>query len=105
LAWWRSLPDAIDGFQQMLKLRRDDPSALYGLGRTDMELAKFENARRQFARYVELRPADAAGHYALGMTLAALQPAPEARTEFEKSIAIAPVQTESYSGSDFWISI
>ncbi len=90
------LPDAVEAFQQALKLRTDYAGALYGLGRAFMDLTKFGDARQQFARYVELRPDDASGHYALGMTLAALEHSQEARREFEKSVAIAPVQTESY---------
>jgi tetratricopeptide (TPR) repeat protein len=88
--------DAIDAFQQTLKLRRDDPIALYSLGRAFIGSWKFEDARQQFARYVEVRPDDASGHCALGMTLAALERLDEARTQFERSIVLAPEQTESY---------
>jgi tetratricopeptide (TPR) repeat protein len=88
--------DAIDAFQQTLKLRNSDPIALYGLGRAFLELWKFEDARQQFARYVEARPDDASGHCALGMTLAALERLEEARAEFQRAIALAPEQTESY---------
>ena len=90
------LPDAVDAFQQTLKLRDNDAPAIYGLGRAYLQWAKFTDARQQFEKYVTLRPNDASGHYGLGMSCAALQLAPEARTEFEKSIALAPVQTESY---------
>ena len=90
------LPDAVDAFQQVLKLRSNDAPAIYGLGRAYLEWAKFSEARQQFEQYVKLQPNDASGHYGLGMSCAALQLAPEARAEFEKSIALAPVQTESY---------
>jgi tetratricopeptide (TPR) repeat protein len=90
------LPDALEGFQEALKLRANDASAIYGLGRTYMNMARFEDAREQFASYLTLRPGDASAHYALGMALAALDQANEARGEFEKSTTIAPVQTESY---------
>jgi tetratricopeptide (TPR) repeat protein len=88
--------DAIDGFQQTLKLRKDDPIALYSLGRAFLGLWKFEDARQQFTRYVEVRPEDASGHCALGMTLAALEHLEEARAQFERAIALTPEQTESY---------
>jgi tetratricopeptide (TPR) repeat protein len=88
--------DAIAAFQQTLKLRQNDPLALYSLGRAFLGQWKFEDARQQFARYVEARPDDASGHCALGMTLAALENTPEARQQFERSIALAPEQTESY---------
>jgi tetratricopeptide (TPR) repeat protein len=88
--------DAVEAFQQTLKMREDGPLALYNLGRAFMGLSQFEDARQQFARYVALRPDDASGHCALGMTLAALEHVPEARKEFEQSIALAPAQTESY---------
>ena len=88
--------DATEAFQRTLKLRENDPLALYDLGRAFMGQFKFEDARQQFARYVERRPDDASGHCALAMTLAALERLPEAREEFERSIALAPDQTESY---------
>lgn len=90
------LPDAVDAFETTLKLRSNDASAIYGLGRAYLDWTKFTQARQQFERYVKLQPNDASGHYGLGMSCAALQLAPEARAEFEKSIALAPVQTESY---------
>jgi tetratricopeptide (TPR) repeat protein len=89
-------PDAMEAFEQTLKVRKNDAPAIYGLGRTTMAVAKFDDARQAFARYIELRPQDASGHYALGVTLQALQRAPEARTEYERSIELQPQQTESY---------
>jgi tetratricopeptide (TPR) repeat protein len=88
--------DAVEAFQRTLRMREDDPLALYNLGRAFMGLSQFEIARQQFARYVAVRPDDASGHCALGMTLAALELVPEARKQFERSIALAPAQTESY---------
>ncbi len=88
--------NAVATFQRGLKLRPNDPLALYSLGRAYMGLSKFEEARQQFASYAEARPDDASGHCALGMTLAALERVPEARQQFERSIALAPDQTESY---------
>jgi tetratricopeptide (TPR) repeat protein len=88
--------DAVDAFQQTLKLRVNDSLAVYDLGRASVGLAKFEDARAQFVRYIELRPDDSAGYCALGMTLAALQRSAEARTQFERSVALAPAQIESY---------
>jgi tetratricopeptide (TPR) repeat protein len=88
--------DAIEAFRQTLQLRKNDPMAVWGLGRAYMGQSNFEDARRQFARYVAQRPDDSAGHCALGMALAALERSAEARTQFEQSIALAPTQTESY---------
>jgi tetratricopeptide (TPR) repeat protein len=93
LSLWQ---DAIAAFQQTLKLRKNDPVALYDLGRAFLGEWKFEDARQQFARYVEVRPDDASGHCALGMTLAALESTQQARDQFERSILLAPEQTESY---------
>jgi tetratricopeptide (TPR) repeat protein len=88
--------NAIEAFQQTLKLRQNDPVALYSLGRAFLGEWKFEDARQQFARYVAARPDDASGHCALGMTLAALERLPEARQQFARSIELAPEQTDSY---------
>lgn len=87
--------DAIDAFDQALKLRVDDAAALYGLGRAKMSVARFDDAQQAFERYVQLRPADASGHYALGFTLQALQRTSDARVEYEKSITLQQLQTES----------
>lgn len=88
--------DALRTFERTLKLRANDPLALYNLGRAYMGLSRFEEARQQFARYAEEHPDDASGRCALGMTLAALERAPEARQQFVRSIELAPEQTESY---------
>jgi tetratricopeptide (TPR) repeat protein len=88
--------DAVEAFRQTLQLRKNDPIAVWGLGRAYMGQAKFEEASQQFARYAALRPNDSAGHCALGMTLAALERSAEARAQFEQSIGLAPAQTESY---------
>jgi tetratricopeptide (TPR) repeat protein len=88
--------DAIEPFQQTLRLRKNDPMALWGLARAYTGLSKFDDAGRHFARYVALRPDDSSGHSALGMTLAALERPEEARAQFERSIALTPAQTESY---------
>lgn len=88
--------DAIEPFQQTLRLRKNDPMALWGLARAYTGLSKFDDARQQFARYVTLRPDDSSGHSALGMTLAALERPEEARAQFERSIALTPAQSESY---------
>lgn len=79
-----------------LKFRADDAAALYGLGRAEMSISKFDDAQEAFERYIQLRPADASGHYALGFSLQALQRAPDARSQYERSIALQPLQTESY---------
>jgi tetratricopeptide (TPR) repeat protein len=88
--------DAIDAFQQTVRVRKHDPIALWGLARAYTGLSKFEDARREFTRYIAVRPDDSSGHCALGMTLAALERSAEARTQFEQSIALVPAQTESY---------
>ncbi len=93
LSLWQ---DAIAAFQQTLKVRQNDPVALYSLGRAFLGVWKIEEARQAFGRYVEARPDNASGHCALGMTLAALENTQEAREQFERSIALNPKQTESY---------
>jgi protein O-GlcNAc transferase len=87
---------AIVAFQRTLKIRENDPLAIYNMGRAYLGEWKFEDARQQFANYVAVRPDDAAGHCALGMTLAALERLPESREQFERSIVLVPEQTESY---------
>jgi Flp pilus assembly protein TadD len=90
------LQDAVDGFKETLSQRKDDPFAVYGLGRAYGGLGELDEARQQFAYYITLSPDDPSGYCSLGMTLAALERPDEARTQFERSIALAPEQTEAY---------
>ncbi len=92
-----SWQDAVAGFQQTLRLRKNDPAALYSLGRAFVGLWKFEDARQQFAQYIEVRPDDASGHGALGMTLATLSSAPKKPGRSSSGLSHwIPQQTESY---------
>lgn len=88
--------DAIEAFQQTLRLRKNDALAMYYLGFALMDRARYDDALQQFAKYVELRPEDPAGHGAMGMALAELGRSEEARSQFERSIALAPALGESY---------
>jgi tetratricopeptide (TPR) repeat protein len=90
------IDDAIEAFQQTLKLRKNDSLALFYLGFALMDRARFDDARQQFAQYVALRPDDPSGYGALGMALAGLGRSEEARAQFERSIALAPTQSEAY---------
>ena len=90
------LPDAIQAFQDELAVRKDDPAALYALGRAQMGMTNYTEARTSFERFLKLSPEDASGHYALGVVLQSLQQNAEARLHFEKSVALQPVQTEAY---------
>jgi tetratricopeptide (TPR) repeat protein len=88
--------DAIDAFQETLRLLQNDPPALYGLGQAFMAVSRYEEARQEFTGYLALRPNDSSALCSFGMTLAALERPAEARAQFEKSISITPLQTESY---------
>jgi tetratricopeptide (TPR) repeat protein len=88
--------DAIEAFQQTLKLRNNDALAMFYLGFALMGRARYDDARKQFAQYVELRPDDPSGYGALGMALVGLGRSEEARAQFERSIALDPTQSESY---------
>ncbi|MGA7915424.1 MAG: tetratricopeptide repeat protein [Candidatus Acidiferrales bacterium] len=90
------LPDAAEAFRGVLAVRPDDAKSLYGLGRADIGLAKYEDAAATFSRYVQLYPQDASGHYALGVSLASLEKTSEASAQFQRSVEIQPEQTESY---------
>ena len=88
--------DAIEAFQQTLKLRKNDALAVYNLGFALMNRGRVDDARQQFAQYVQLRPDDSSGYCALGMALATLERADDARAQFQRSIALDPKQSESY---------
>jgi tetratricopeptide (TPR) repeat protein len=99
-------PDAVGALKEALNLpkndlpkhdlRKDDANTLYALGRAQMGMANYEDARATFDHYCQLHPSDASGHYALGMTLEALQRPTDAESQFKKSIELQPAQTESY---------
>jgi tetratricopeptide (TPR) repeat protein len=88
--------DAIEAFQQTLKLRKNDALAMYSLGFALMNRGRIDDARQQFAQYIALRPDDPSGYCALGMALAALEKSEDARAKFQRSIELAPTQSESY---------
>jgi len=88
--------DAIEAFQQTLKLRKNDALAMYSLGFALMNRGRVDDARQQFAQYIALRPDDPSGYCALGMALAALEKSEDARAKFQRSIELAPTQSESY---------
>jgi tetratricopeptide (TPR) repeat protein len=90
------LQDAADGFRKTLTERKDDPLAVYGLGRAYGGLGKLEEARQQFVHYIALRPDDPSGYCSLGITLVALERPEEARAQFARSIKLAPEQAEAY---------
>ena len=90
------LPDAVQAFQQVLAVRKNDPTAIYGLGRAQIGLREYQDARESFEHYTQLHPKDASGHYALGFALQALQQNVDARRQFEESVELQPAQTESY---------
>ena len=88
--------DAVQAFQDVLKVRRDDHNAVYALGRARIGLRKYQDAKDSFSEYTRLRPDDPSGHYGLGLVLRSLEQTKEARVQFEHSVALQPAQTESY---------
>jgi tetratricopeptide (TPR) repeat protein len=90
------LPDAVQAFQRVLAVRKNDSSAIYALGRAQIGLSEYQDARESFEHYTQLHPKDASGHYALGFALQALQQTVDARRQFEESVELQPAQTESY---------
>ena len=96
------MQDAVDGFQETLVQRKDDPPAVYGLGRAYGGLGKLEEARQQFVHYIALSPDDPSGYCSLGITLAALERSQEAKIQFAKSIQLAPDQIEPYFRLGTW---
>ncbi|PYY20070.1 MAG: hypothetical protein DMG60_01690 [Acidobacteria bacterium] len=88
--------DAVQAFQDVLKVRRDDHNAVYALGRARIGLRKYQDAKDSFSEYTRLRPDDPSGHYGLGLVLRSLEQTKEARVQFERSVALQPAQTESY---------
>lgn len=79
-----------------LKLKPNDPTALYALARLEVEEQRLPEAERDLKAYLAMRPGDASAYYGLGHIYAMEQRSVEAKAAFERSVALQPVQTESY---------
>jgi Tfp pilus assembly protein PilF len=90
------LREAADALTEALRIKPNDPRALYAMARVEVDRDRMTTAEQYFRTYLVVKPDDASAHYGLGHVLQMQQRNDAATVEFERSIALQPVQTESY---------
>ena len=89
------LKAAKDALTTALAAAPESLTAIYALGRVEMDLQDFSAAQREFQVYLRQRPNDATAHYGLGRVYQMEQRTDDAAQEFQKSIRLQPDQAES----------
>jgi tetratricopeptide (TPR) repeat protein len=88
--------DAASTLSESLRLRPNEPQAVYALARVDMELGQMNAAEQEWLELLKVEPDNARARYGYGLVLQSLQRDEEARSQFEQSIQLDPHQAESY---------
>ena len=87
---------AIQYYQEALKLKSDYPEARAGLGAAYASKGKLEDAITEFRTALELNPELAEAHYNLGIVYLEKGLTDEARTELEITLKLKPNHLEAY---------
>lgn len=87
--------EAIQLFQQSLKLNPDHLVALENLGNVYRQQKQWEDARTTLERAVAVGPNDAEANYSLGMVYAQLNDSDRARDYLERSLKLRPGYPEA----------
>ncbi|MFO0880238.1 MAG: tetratricopeptide repeat protein [Gemmataceae bacterium] len=62
----KRIPEAIELFRELIRIRPDNPDHYRCLGHLYTQVKRYDDAQQVFTRLVELRPQHAVGHYYLG---------------------------------------
>ena len=92
------LVPAEEQMREYLKLRPDDASAHYGLGRVYRQGLQFEKAIIEFKQCIALQPKQTEGYYELGDAQLQVGRYAEARAEFEKTLERDPKHGGALTG-------
>ena len=89
--------EAIESFQQALKLDPQVPGAHYGLALTQVALGDFSAAQSEFEVALKLNPDDALAHYQLGRFLIQQKRPAEAAHHLQEAIRLKPDLADAYA--------
>ncbi len=89
--------EASEHFQQVLRLKSDDPDAHVNLGICLTKVGRLPEASGHFEQALLLKPDLAEAHNNLGIVLAKTGRLPEARGHFEQALRIKPNDAEAHN--------
>jgi tetratricopeptide (TPR) repeat protein len=90
--------EAESNLRAYLKVRPDDATAHYGLGRLLHMVARNDEARVELERSIALHPRQSESYYELGEVALDLHQDAEAKAEYEKVLAVAPQHGGALTG-------
>jgi tetratricopeptide (TPR) repeat protein len=91
----KQLPEAIENYQQALRLRPETPGLHLALGRLYAQTSEWGKAKEQFRAEEKLQPGDAEAAYALGNALLQDGNIKDARAELERANVLRPSMPET----------
>jgi len=91
------VPEAIEQFEQALKIKPDYAEAHNNLGDALLQTGRVSEAMEQFEESLKINPDFAAAHCNLGVALGKTGRAAEAMEQFEQAIKIAPGYAEAHN--------
>ena len=97
LASQGKIDEAISHYHQALKIKPDDPEALYNMGTRLFVKGKIDEAISHYRRALQFNPHLAKAHINLGIALSSQGDGAEALSCFRKAIKLNPDNAEAYS--------
>lgn len=88
--------EAVRAQENALRIKPDEPAAIYSYATALSEAGRYEEARAVFERAVELNPRDYRALTNLGMTLARLNRPLEAEARFKAALAVQPTHARAW---------
>jgi tetratricopeptide (TPR) repeat protein len=90
------LPEAIDQYEQALRLRPDDAQTRYNLGIALLPLGRTQEAIELWEQALQIKPDLAEAHYNLGNAMFQTGKVPEAIHHYEQALLIKPDLAEAH---------
>jgi tetratricopeptide (TPR) repeat protein len=90
-----SVDEAVEHFEEALRIRPQYPEADNNLGAALVRLGKVQAAVRHYERVVQMRPDSAEAHNSLGNALAQVGKVREAMDQYERALRLKPEYVEA----------
>lgn len=92
------LEQAVEAFEQTIRLKPDHALAYFNLGLTHYKRKDFEAAERAYRRYLEMAPDSVQGRFNLGAVLQDAHRLEEAMIEYRRALAFDPDLVDAHRG-------